>query len=116
MKKLKKKIPTLYASNLLVKELYSLTRKMDAMGDNISDWREEYYCDRPAGDPEVLIAAIKEGKQDIEKWNKKLIRIETKLVKTHGKDVLREIDFVFRWKNFGRLTYAEKRKIKLNNF
>ena len=114
--KTKKKFPTLYASNLQVKELYQLTRKMDAMGDNISDWREEYYCDTPSADPEFLLAAIKDGYHVIEKWNKKLIRIETKLVKTHGKDVLREIDFVFRWKNFGRLTYAEKRKIKLNNF
>lgn len=112
----KKKKPTLYASNTLVKEVYLLERKIDAMGDNISDWREEYYCDQPAGDRDVLLACIKEGNRDIEKWSKKLERAETKLVKTYGKEVLREIDFVFRWLNFGGLKWVEKRKIKLNNF
>ena len=86
------------------------------MGDNISDWREEYYCDLPAADRDLLLAAIKEGNRDIDKWSKKLERIETRLVKKHGKGVLGEIDFVFRWKNFGALKWAEKRKIKLNNF
>ena len=116
----KKKIPTLYASNLLVKELYLLERKIDAMGQNISDWREEYYCDQPAGERDMLLAAIKEGNCDIDKWSKKLERIETKLTKTYGKEVLAEIEFLFRWGrlgevSFGRLKYVEKRKIKLNN-
>lgn len=112
----KRKIPTLYASNTLVKEVYLLERKIDAMGNNISDWREEYYCDRPAGDRDVLLACIKEGNRDIDKWIKKLERTETKLVKTYGKEVLREIEYIFRYKQFGSLKYAEKRKIKLNNF
>jgi hypothetical protein len=112
----KKKIPTLYASDLLVKEIYQLTRKIDAMGDNISDWREEYYCEHPAGERDALLAAIKRGNADIDKWSKKLDRIETRICKQYGKETLREIDFVFRWKNFGSLKYVEKRKIKLNNF
>ena len=112
----KKKIPTLYASDLQVKEVYQLTRKIDAMGENISDWREEYYCERPAGERDQLLAAIKKGRADINKWSKKLERIETRLVKKHGKEVLGEIEYIFRWCNFGKLKYAEKRKIKLNNF
>ena len=111
----KKKIPTLYASNLLVKEVYLLERKIDAMGQNISDWREEYYCVHPAGERDMLLAAIKEGNCDIDKWSKKLERIETKISKTYGKESLREIEWVFRWKNFGSLKYVEKRNIKLNN-
>lgn len=114
--KAKKKIPTLYASNLLVKEVYQLNRKIDAMCQNISDWREEYYCDHPAGERDMLLAAIKEGNTDIDKWSKKLERIETRLVKQYGKVVLGEIEYIFRWKNFGALKYVEKRKIKLNNF
>ena len=112
----KKKKPTLYASNTLVKEVYLLERKIDAMYDNISDWREEYYCDQPADDRAALLACIKEGNRDIEKWSKKLERAETKLVKAYGKEVLGEIEYIFRYKQFGRLKYAEKRKIKLNNF
>lgn len=112
----RKKIPTLYASNVQVKEVYQLTRQIDAMADNISDWREEMYCERPAGDVDVLRKEILEGNQSIHKWNKKLERIETRLSKTYGGDVLREMDFIFRFKNFGRLKYSEKRKIKLNNF
>jgi len=114
--KSKKKIPTLYASSLLVKEVYQLTRKIDAMGQNISDWREEYYCVHPAGERDMLLAAIKEGGVDINKWSNKVERIETKLTKTYGKETLGEIEWVFRWKNFGSLNYVEKRKIKLNNF
>lgn len=114
--KAKKKIPTLYASDLQVKEVYLLERKIDAMGQNISDWREEYYCVQPSGERDQLLAAIKEGNCDIDKWSKKLERIETRLVKKYGKGVLGEIDFIFRWKNFGALKYVEKRKIKLNNF
>ena len=114
--KTKKKIPTLYASDLQVKEVYLLERKIDAMCQNISDWREEYYCEHPAGERDQLLAAIKKGNTDIDKWSKKLERIETRLVKKYGKEVLGEIDFIFRWKNFGALKYVEKRKIKLNNF
>ena len=112
----RKKIPTLYASNVQVKEVYQLTRQIDAMADNISDWREELYCERPAWNVDALRKAILEGNQSIHKWNKKLERIETRLSKTYGRDVLREMDFLFRFKNFGRMKYTEKRKIKLNNF
>ena len=109
----KKKIPTLYASNTLVKEVYLLERKIDAMGANISDWRDEYYCDGPR---DFLLACIKQGHTDLEKCRKKLERVETKLVKKYGPDVLREIDFIFRWRNFSGLKWAVKRKIRLNNF
>ena len=112
----KKKIPTLYASNLLVKEVYGLMKKIDAMGDNIQDWHEEYWCEHPSGDRAVLLAHIKKGNQDITKWCKKLDSIENKISKKYGGEALRELDFVFRWKDFGKLKYAEKRKIKLNNF
>jgi hypothetical protein len=112
----RKKIPTLYASNVQVKEVYQLTRQIDAMADNISDWREEMYCERPGFSVDVLRKAMLEGNQSIHKWNKKLELIETRLSKTYGRDVLREMDFLFRFKNFGRMKYTEKRKIKLNNF
>ena len=111
----KKKIPTLYASNLLVKEVYQLNRKIDATYDNISDWREEYYCENPAEDRAALLSCMKRARVECDKWSKRLERIETRLVKQYGKGVLGEIEFIFRWKNFGSLKYVEKRKIKLNN-
>lgn len=110
----KKKIQPLYASNTLVKEIYLLEKKIEAMGDNISDWREEYYCEHPAGERDALLASIKKGNHDIEKWTKKLKSTETKIAKLYGKESFHEIDLLFRYKNFGGLKYTEKRKIRLN--
>jgi len=115
MKNKTKKFPTLYASNVAIKEIYILERKIDAMGDNISDWQEELYCERPAAPPDDLRREISRGFGDIQKFEKKLARVTAKLTREFGRDQVSGLDYLFsRWQNFGRLTYAEKRKIKVS--
>lgn len=116
----KAKKPKLLASNLLVKEIYLINRRIEASGDNISDWREEMYCENPGEDREALKQCIIEENQLVEKLSKKMITLLKRVEKVYGKEQRIALEsFVDRphiftnGVSFGSMTYKQKQKIQI---
>ena len=116
----KAKKPKLLASNLLVKEIYMINRRIQASGTNISDWQEEMYCERPAASADDLRNAIKEENKLVDKLSKKMDRLFKKVLKEYGKEqqsaLYEFIDYptiYTRGVSFGSMTYKEKQKIHI---
>jgi hypothetical protein len=116
----KAKKPKLLASNVLVKEIYKINQRIEASGTNISDWREEMYCERPAAPPDDLKNAISDENKLVDKLSKKMNTLLKRVEKTYGKEqrgALEEfVDYPTRFTrgvSFGSMTYKEKQKIHI---